>query len=145
MLPSMAMALADELARIAVVVESEAEPGGRLAVSILATCELAEENAGGGELEELHGRLVALRLTEAPDGIDDAEEAVLALQQVIGTPPVVATPARLDAIGVAVRRLEVALGGGLQPSPFAEAMRAGRDVVDALLLDVESAYRLGLR
>jgi hypothetical protein len=44
-----------------------------------------------------------------------------------------------------VRNLEVALGGGLQPSPFAEAMRAGRDVVDALLLDVEGAYRLELR
>ena len=192
MLPS--MALADELARIAVVVEAEAGPGERLAavlptephqgrrvylctfaadegdderrswlavdergvgiddrglvrdaVSILATCELAEENAGGGELEELHGRLVALRLTEAPEGIDEAEEAVLELQRVIGTPPVLATPARLDAIGVAVRRLEVALGGGLQPSPFAEAMRAGRDVVDAFLLDVEGAYRLELR
>src|SRR5918999_457298 len=184
MLRAMAMALADELALIAVVVEAEAEPGERLAavlptephpgrrvylctfaggavdergvglddrslvrdaVSILATCELAEENAGGGELEELHGRLVALRLTEAPEGIEDAEGAVLELQRVIGTPPVVATPARLDAIGVAVRRLEVALGGGLQPSPFAEAMRAGRDVVDALLLDVEGSYRRELR
>jgi|SRR5918996_1589915 hypothetical protein len=194
MLRSMAMALADELARIAVVVEAEATPGERLAavlptepqpgmrvylctfadgagdderrtwlavddrgvgiddrslvrdaVSILATCELAEENAGGGELEELHGRLVALRLTEAPEGIDDAEEAVLELQRVIGIPPVLATPTRLDAIGVAVRRLEVALGGGLQPSPFAEAMRAGRDVVDALLLDVENSYRRDLR
>ena len=192
MLP--AMALADDLARIAVVVAAEAEPGEELAavlptephagrrvylctfadgegddgrrswlavdergigirdrrlvrdaVSILATCELAEENAGGGELEELHGRLVALRLTEAPEGIAAAEEAVLALQRIIGVPPVLATPDRLDAIGVAVRRLEVALGGGLQPSPFAEAMRAGRDVVDALLLDVESAYRLELR
>jgi len=190
----MAMALADELARIAVIVEAEAEPGERLAavlptephpgrrvylctfaggggdderrnwlavddrgvgieerslvrdaVSILGTCELAEENAGGGELEELHGRLVALRLTEAPEGIDDAEEAVLELQRVIGVPPVLATPSRLDAIGVAARRLEVALGGGLQPSPFAEAMRAGRDVVDALLLDVESSYRRELR
>jgi hypothetical protein len=187
------MALADELVRIAVVVEAEARPGERLAavlpteprqgrrvylctfaegdghderrswlavdergvgiddrdlvrdaVSILATCELAEENAGGGELDELHGRLVALRLTEAPDGIDEAEDAVLDLQRVIGTPPVLATPARLDAIGVAVRRLEVALGGGLQPSPFAEAMRAGRGVVDALLLDVEGSYRLEL-
>lgn len=189
------MALADELARIAAVVEAEAKPGERLAavlatephqgrrvylctfaesadgdeerrswlavdergvgvddrqlvrdaVSILASCELAEENAGGGELEELHGRLVALRLTEAPAGIDEAEEAVLELQRVIGVPPALATPARLDAIGVAVRRLEVALGGGLQPSPFAEAMRAGRDVVDALLLDVEGAYRLELK
>src|SRR5918997_740162 len=153
------MALADELARIAVVVEAEARPGERLAavlptephpgrrvylctfadgegdderrswlavdergvdiddrnlvrdaVSILATCELAEENAGGGELDELHGRLVALRLTEAPEGIEEAEEAVLELQRVIGVPPMVATPSRLDAIGVAARQLEVALG-----------------------------------
>jgi hypothetical protein len=188
------MALADDLARIAVVVEAEAAPGERLAAvlptephqgrriylctfaagegdaerrswlavdergvgiddrglvrdvaSILATCELAEENAGGGELEELHGRLVALRLTEAPEGIGEAEEAVLELQRVIGAPPVLATPARLDAIGLAVRKLEVALGGGLQPSPFAEAMRAGRDVVDAFLVDVEGSYRLQLR
>jgi len=117
----------------------------RDAVSIVATCELAEETAGGGELDELHARLVALRLTEAPEGIEEAEEAVLELQRVLGTPPQLAAPGRLDAIGVAVRRLEVALGGGLQPSPFAETMRAGRDVVDALLLDVEGTYRRELR
>ena len=117
----------------------------RDAVSILATCELAEETAGGGELDELHSRLVALRLTEAPAGVEEAEEAVLELQRVLGTPPQVASPARLDAIGVAVRKLELALGGGLQPSPFAEAMRAGRDIVDALLLDVERTYRRELR
>ncbi|HVM69089.1 MAG TPA: hypothetical protein VM204_04550 [Gaiellaceae bacterium] len=117
----------------------------RDAVSILATCELAEESAGGGDLEELQQQLVALRITESPEGIDEAEAAVLALQRVIGAPPQLATPQRLDAIGLAARELELALGGGLQPSPFAEAMRAGRDVVDALLLEVEGAYRGELR
>ena len=117
----------------------------RDAVSILATCELAEESAGGGDLEELQQQLVALRVTENPEGIEEAEAAVLELQRVIGAPPHVATPQRLDAIGVAARELEIALGGGLQPSPFAEAMRGGRDVVDAFLLEVEGAYRAGLR
>jgi hypothetical protein len=117
----------------------------RDAVSILAMCELAEESAAGGDLDELHGQLVALRVTENPEGIDEAEEAVLELQRVVAAPPQLATPARLDAIGVAARSLELALGGGLQPSPFAEAMRAGRDVVDALLLEVEGAYRGDLR
>jgi hypothetical protein len=117
----------------------------RDAVSIFALCELAEESAGGGDLEELHGQLVALRVTENPEGIEEAEDAVLALQRVVAAPPQLATPARLDAIGAAARNLELALGGGLQPSPFAEAMRAGRDVVDALLLEVEGAYRGDLR
>lgn len=143
-------AFEDETARTWLAVDAEGTPLQdrgvvRDAVSIIATCELAEETAGGGELEELQQQLVALRITESPDGIDEAEAAVVRLQRALGAPPQVATPARLDAIGVAVRELEVALGGGLQPSPFAEAMRAGRDVVDALLLEVEGAYRLELR
>jgi hypothetical protein len=117
----------------------------RDAVSIVATCELAAESAGGGDLEELQQQLVTLRVTERPEGIEEAEEAVLALQRVIAAPPQLATPARLDAIGAAARELELSLGAGLQPSPFAEAMRAGRDVVDALLADVEAAYRRELR
>ncbi len=50
----------------------------REAASLVALCELAEESAGGGELDELRSRLVALRLTENPDGIEEAEEAALA-------------------------------------------------------------------
>jgi len=113
----------------------------RDAVSIAALCELAEEIAAGGDLDELHAKLVALRLTEDPDGIDEAEEALLALQRVIGTAPALATPARLDAIGLATRQLELALGGALQGSPFADAMRGAGDVVDALTNDVERTYR----
>jgi hypothetical protein len=113
----------------------------RDAVSIAAMCELAEETAGGGDLDELRAQLVAIRLTEAPEGIDEAESALDELQQVVGSPPALATPARLDAIGVAARKLEVALGGALQPSPFSEALRSAAEVVDALLGDVERSYR----
>ena len=42
---------------------------------------------GRGRLDELRSRLVALRLTENPDGIEEAEEAVLHLQQTLGAPP----------------------------------------------------------
>jgi len=113
----------------------------RDAVSIAAMCELAEETAGGGDLDELRAQLVAIRLTEAPDGIDEAELALDELQRVLGSPPALASPARLDAIGQAARKLEVALGGALQPSPFAEALRSSAEVVDALLGDVERSYR----
>jgi len=117
----------------------------REAVSILALCELAEETAAGGDLDELRSQLAALRVTESPPGIEEAEEAVLALQRAIGAPPALATPARLDAIGAATRTLEVALGGAMQGSPFAAAMKSAGDVVDALFADVAGSYRIPLR
>lgn len=113
----------------------------RDAVSIAAMCELAEETAAGGDLDELRSRLVAVRMTENPPGIDEAEAAVTALQAVLGTPPQLATAARLDEIGAATRRLELALGGPLQGSPFAEAMKGARAVVELLTADVEASYR----
>ena len=84
-------------------------------------------------------------MTENPPGIDDAEEAALELQRVVGAPPSLATPARLDAIGVATRRLELALGGAVQGSPFAAALKSAGDAVDALVREVEGAYRIELR
>jgi hypothetical protein len=117
----------------------------REAISIAALCELAEETAGGGELDELRAQLVAVRIAEQPEGIEDAEAALDELQRVLGAPPVVASPARLDAIGTAVRELELALGGGLRPSPFAEALGASTAVVEALVADVERGYRGPLR
>ena len=75
----------------------------RDAVSIAALCELAEETAGGGDLDDLAAQLVSLRLTEAPAGIEEAEEAVRALQHQIGSVPQVATPDRLDELGRATR------------------------------------------
>ena len=115
----------------------------REVASIAALCELAADAAGGGELEELRSQLATLRLTERPLGIDDAEEAALELERAVGAPPRVASPAYLDAVGAATRNLELALGTG-GGSPFAEAMKQGRAAVDALLLEVESSYKVPL-
>jgi hypothetical protein len=115
----------------------------RGAASIAALVEIAEETAAGGDLDDLRAQLVALRLTENPDGIDEAEEAVSALQQVIGAPPRVATPAHLDRVGAATRRLETALGADAA-SPFAEAMKLAGDSVQAFVADVEAHYKVEL-
>jgi hypothetical protein len=112
----------------------------RDAVSIVATCEIAVETAGGGELEELRSQLAALRLRENPPGIDEAEEAALALERTIGAEPRVASPAYLDRLGAATLRLEQALGpnGG---SPFAAAMRQAMVAVQSLTAEVERGYK----
>ncbi|MDX6397280.1 MAG: hypothetical protein QOJ43_688 [Gaiellaceae bacterium] len=116
----------------------------RQAVSIVALCELAEEVAAGGDLDELRSQLAALRVTESPPGIEEAEEAALELQRVLGAPPTLATPTRLDEIGLATRRLEQALAGATEGSPFTAAMKSASQVVEALWGDVERAYRIPL-
>ena len=115
----------------------------RDAVSIAALCELAEETAGGGDLERLRADLVTLRLTENPPGIDEAEAAALELERVLGAPPRLATPSYLDAVGVATRRLEETLGNGAA-SPFAAALKEGRAAVEELAAEVEARYKLEL-
>jgi hypothetical protein len=114
----------------------------REAVSIAALVELAEETAGGGDLEALRSQLVTLRLTENPAGIEEAEEAALALEAAIGAAPRVATPERLDEIGAATLRLERLLGDS--GSPFTVAMRQATTTVDELTRDVEGAYKVPL-
>lgn len=116
----------------------------REAVSIAAMCEVAEETAGGGELDELLSRLVALRLTENPPGVDEAEEAVLELQRVLGVPPRLASPSYLDELGAATKRLEDALGDH-PGSPFTEALRTATTAVQQLAEDVEANYKRTLR
>ncbi len=111
----------------------------RDAVSIAALCEVAEEAAFPGDLDELRSQLVALRIAEAPEGIEEAEEAARALQHVLGVPPHVASPERLDAIGTAARRLERALDP-TAPSPFTDMLRSAGEVADALWRDVETGY-----
>ncbi len=132
-------------ARTWLALDGEGEPVGerrdvRDAVSIAALCEVAEEAAFPGDLDELRAQLVALRVTEAPDGIQEAEDAARVLQHMLGAPPHVASPARLDAIGQAARRLELALDP-TAPSPFSTAMRSAAGVADSLWSDVEAAYR----
>lgn len=115
----------------------------RQAASIAALCELAEETSGGGDLESLRAELRRLRLTENPEGIDEAEEAALGLEQAVGTPPRLATPAYLDELGAATRRLEQALGD-VGVSPFAEAMKASMGAVEELTSEIERTYKLDL-
>lgn len=115
----------------------------RDAVSIVATCEIAVETAGGGGLEELRAELAALRLRENPPGIDEAEEAALALERTIGAEPRIASTAFLDRLGAATLRLEQALGqnGG---SPFAAAMKQAVGAVQSLAADIERGYKRAL-
>jgi hypothetical protein len=131
-----------------ILLDGEGEPVQRRetvrdAASIVALCELAEETAGGGQLEELRRQLVQLRLTENPEGIEEAEAAALALERTIGAPPRVASPAFLDAVGAATQELERALGqaGG---SAFAEAMKASVATVDAFAAEVLDRYAMPL-
>jgi hypothetical protein len=114
----------------------------RAAVSIAALCEVAEEVAAGGDLDELRSQLMALRMTENPPGIDEADAAVLALQETIGGTPRLATPAHLDAVGAATLRLEQALGNAASGSAFAAAMKQATATVDELTRDVEGAYKV---
>jgi hypothetical protein len=115
----------------------------RDAASIAALVEYAEELAAGGDLDDLRAQLTALRLTEDPPGIDEADEAITALQDELGSPPRVATPALLDRLAAATRRLEVALGGE-GASPFTAAMKSSGDAVQAFVADVEAGYKVEL-
>ncbi len=115
----------------------------REAVTLVALCEIAEESAGGGELDDLRSKLVALRLTENPPGIDEAEEAVLDLQRTLGRTPRLATPGYLDEVGAATKRLEAALGDS-GSSPLAEPMKATAGAEQAFTSDVEVNYKADL-
>ena len=115
----------------------------RAAASLVALAEVAEESAGGGELDELLSRLAALRLTENPPGIDEAEDAVRALQRTLGGTPRLASAAFLDEVGAATTRLEESLGEASE-SPFVLAMKSSSSAVEALTKDVEANYKRDL-
>ena len=112
----------------------------REAASIAALCEVAEETAGGGDLAELRARLVEIRETEAPQGIEAAEAAAAALAETLEGEPRLASTAYLDRIGVAARRLEQALGDDAG-SPFANAMQQALPAVEKLAAEVERLYK----
>jgi hypothetical protein len=115
----------------------------REVASIVVMCELAGELAGGGDLEALRVQLNELRIVEHPEGIEQAEEAALALERAIGAPPRVASLSYLDDVGAATRALEAALGE--VASPFASAVAASAGIVEAFVREVETRYRLTLR
>jgi hypothetical protein len=106
-------------------------------------CELAEETAGGGNLQELRAQLADLRERERPEGIEEAEAAVAELEETIAGDSRIASPAYLDEVGAGARRLEHALGEH-SGSPFAEAMKQAGLTVDGLVADIESHYKLEL-
>jgi hypothetical protein len=115
----------------------------REVASIVVMCELAEDLAGGGDLDELRGRLAEARFVEQAEGIEEAERAALALEHAVGAPPRVASPGYLDAVGSAVRELERALGQ--RESPFARALTSSAATVEAFVREVETRYQVALR
>ena len=115
----------------------------REAASLAGLCEVAEESAGGGHLDELRARLADLRESDRPEGIEDAATAAAGLAETLQAEPRVASAAYLDAIGSASRRLEQALGES-GASPFAAAMQSALGSVEELAADVEGNYRLPL-
>ncbi|MGN6797352.1 MAG: hypothetical protein ACTHKS_04330 [Gaiellaceae bacterium] len=110
--------------------------------SIVAMCELAEDLAGGGDLEQLRTELARVRMVEQPPGIEEAEDAALALERALGAPPRVATPAFLDQVGAATVALERALGEA--SSPFSAAIRGATGAVDEFVREVERDYGVTL-
>ena len=113
------------------------------AVTIAALCELAEENAGGGDVEALKLQLEELGRVEGVELVSNAQTALAELEAVLEEPPRVASPVYLDRIGLATRRFEQALGE-LGASPFAEAMKQGSVAVEGLMVEVEGTYKLPL-
>ena len=112
----------------------------RQAASLAALCEVAEESAGGGDLAELRARLAELREREAPEGIEEAEQAAAALAETLQGDPRLATTDYLDRLGAASRRLEQALGDA-RGSPFAAALQQAVPAVEELAAEVERRYK----
>ena len=115
-------------------------PAVHAAASLSGLCEIAEESAGGGDLPELIARLAEIREREAPEGIEEAEEAAKALAATLEPPPRLATTDYLDRLGAASRRLEQALGDGTG-SPFAAALQQALPAVEELAAEIERAYK----
>ncbi len=142
------VALGGEEDRRWLVLDAELRPAEerdrvREAASIVVLSELAGELAGGGQLEELREQLAQVRITEQPPGIEEAEEAALALERAIGAPPIVASPIYLDDVGIAAGTLERALGD--HASPFANALASSAGTVEAFVAEVEGRHVVPLR
>ena len=69
--------------------------------------------------------------------------AAIELRETLGDSPRLASPAYLDTVGAAARRLEEALGTASR-SPLSEALRQSTATVEELASDVEARYKLDL-
>ena len=107
--------------------------------SIVAMCELAADLAGGGDLEQLRAQLAQVRMVEQPPGIEEAEEAALALERVVGAPPRVASPAYLDEVGVGGARARARRWARRRRRSRARSGR-GAGAVDEFVQEVERGY-----
>jgi hypothetical protein len=115
----------------------------REAVQLAALCEVAEENAGGGDLPQLRARLAEIREHEAPAGIEEAELAAAALAATLQDEPRLATTDYLDRLGAASRRLEHALGEETG-SPFASAVQQALQAVEELTAEIAQHHKVPL-
>ena len=61
----------------------------------------------------------------------------------LGEPPQLATPRRLDEIGTATRRLERELDP-MAASPFTAALKGSQEAVGELQREIEAGYRVPL-
>ena len=82
-------------------------------------------------------------MREAPEGIEDGGGGRARAARRLGEPPQLATPARLDEIGTATRRLEQELDPG-GASPFSAALKSAQGAVSELQREVEAGYLVDL-
>ena len=99
---------------------------GAHTASIVAMCELAEDLAGGGDLEQLRAELAAGRMVEQPPGIEEAEDAALASNACSALHR--ALPHRTSLTASAPRRLRRASLGEAS-SPLSSAIRGAAGAV----------------
>ena len=113
--------------------------------SIVAMCELAERpRRRAATSSSLRSQLAQVRMVEQPPGIEEAEEAALALERVIGAPPRVATPA-YPRRG---RRGDPRARAGARRAVLAVLGRrsaAATGAVDEFVQEVERGYLVDLR
>ena len=112
----------------------------REATSLAALCELAEETAGGAISARCAPGSRSFARPRRRTGSRRPRRRRPRSSDAIEPPPRVATTAYLDALGVAARRLEQALGEE-NGSPFAVALQQALPAIEELAAEVERTYK----
>ena len=138
------VALGEDDDRSWLVLDARARPGRRArrqsarSPRSSSSASSPASSRAAAQLEELRAQLAQVRLTEQPPGIEEAEEAALALERAIGAPPVVASPAYLDD---GRRRDARARGRARRPRlAVRERARAASGTVEAFVAEVEGRH-----